>query len=112
MESGGNYEDRRQHYRLFYPREFAPGLIINGRLFIVLDICERAVRFRRDASRYYESGQRISATLLFNDGTKFDVTGWVGRVRDNDVVVLLTKHIPYQKIMAEQVSLGKRKKEV
>lgn len=112
MAAEGNYDDRRQHFRLIYPGEFAPGIIINGRLFIVQDICERAIRFRRDASRHYESGQRISATLLFNDGTKFEVNGWVGRVYSNDVVVMLTKHIPYQKILAEQVNLQKAKKAV
>ncbi len=110
MEAGGSYEDRRQHFRLVYPREFAPGLIINGRLFVIQDICERAIRFRRDASRYYESGQKITAALIFNDGSKFDVSGWVGRVYANDVVVLLTKHIPYQKIMAEQIIIEKKKK--
>ncbi|MHC1782841.1 MAG: hypothetical protein AB9891_08810 [Anaerolineaceae bacterium] len=109
MESDGNDNDRRQHFRLIYPSEFAPGLIINGRLFIVQDICERAIRFRRDASRRYESGQRITATLLFNDGSKFEVIGWVGRIYSYDVVVMLTKYIPYQKIIAEQVNIGKKK---
>lgn len=112
MEADGNYDDRRQHFRLVYPSEFAPGLIINGRLFIVQDICERAIRFRRDASRHYESGQKISAVLLFNDGSKFEVIGWVGRVYSNDVVVMLTRHLPYQKIIAEQVIIQKSKKAV
>jgi hypothetical protein len=108
MQSNGNDDDRRQHYRLKYPGEFAPGLIINGRLFIVRDICERAIRFQRDASRHYESGQKITATMIFNDGSKFEVIGWVGRINLNDVVVILTRHIPYQKIIAEQVNIGKK----
>jgi len=110
MDSGGNYDDRRQFFRLVYPRDSAPGIIINGRLFFVLDICERAIRFQRDASRYYQSGQKITATLIFHDGSKFDVNGWVGRVYQNEVVVMLLKHIPYQKIIAEQISIDKKKK--
>jgi hypothetical protein len=112
MEADEHYDDRRQHFRLKYPSEFAPGIIINGRLFIVQDICERAIRFRRDTSRHYESGQKITAVLLFNDGSKFEVTGWVGRIYSNDVVVMLTKHIPYQKILAEQVIIQKSRKAV
>lgn len=111
MPAAENYDDRRQHFRLVYPSDFAPGMIINGRLFLVKDLCERAIRFTRDASRFYAIGQKITATLIFNDGSKFEVNGWVGRNVGNDVVVMLTKYIPYQKIVAEQVEIGRKIKE-
>ncbi len=40
--------ERRQYYRLLYPPELAPEVVILGISFRVMDISEKGVRFRKD----------------------------------------------------------------
>jgi len=101
-------EERRQYYRLAYPLEAAPGLMVAGHKYPVMDISERGIRFKSDFTRFFDTGEIVRATLLFPEGESMEVTGFVLRLRKDEVVILLIKWIPYQKIQAEQISLRQR----
>ena len=97
--------ERRQYYRLLYPPELAPEIVILGITFRVLDISEKGLRFRKDFNSRLDTGQSIRGVLIFLDLSKFEFQGYILRVVNREAVVVFLKNLPYQKIMAEQVFL-------
>jgi len=97
--------ERRQYYRLIYPPEFAPELLILGYSFKVLDLSEKGVRFRKEFSTRIDTGMMVQGIVLFHDSTQFEFKGYILRVVNREAVVIFIKNLPYQKIMSEQVFL-------
>jgi len=97
--------ERRQYYRLLYPPELAPEIVILGTTFRVLDISEKGLRFRKDFNSRLDTGQSIRGVLIFLDLSKIEFQGYILRVVNREAVVVFLKNLPYQKIMAEQVFL-------
>jgi hypothetical protein len=97
--------ERRQYYRLMYPAELAPEIVILGTTFRVLDISEKGIRFRKDFTTRLDTGQSVRGTIIFQDLSKVEFQGYILRVVNREAVVILLKNLPYQKIMSEQVFL-------
>ncbi|HEX7555552.1 MAG TPA: PilZ domain-containing protein [Leptolinea sp.] len=97
--------ERRQYYRLIYPPEIAPEVVILGTSFRVLDISEKGMRFRKDFSTRLDTGQSVQGVVTFPDSSKYEFKGYVLRVVNREAVVIFLKNLPYQKIMAEQLYL-------
>jgi len=97
--------ERRQYYRLIYPPELAPEVVILGITFRVTDISEKGIRFRKDFYTRLDTGQSVRGVLIFQDLSKYEFQGYVLRVVNREAVVVLIKSLPYQKIMSEQLFL-------
>ncbi|GAP22535.1 PilZ domain-containing protein [Leptolinea tardivitalis] len=95
--------ERRQYYRLIYPPELAPEVVISSITFKVLDISEKGVRFRKDFNTRLDTGQTVQGVVIFQDLSKFEFKGYVLRVVNREAVVIFLKNLPYQKIMTEQL---------
>lgn len=95
--------ERRQFFRLVYPPELAPEVVILGVTFRILDISEKAIRFRKDFSTRLDTGMTVQGVLIFQDLSKYEFKGYVLRVVNREAVVIFLKNLPYQKIMAEQL---------
>jgi hypothetical protein len=102
--------ERRQFFRIIYPAELSPEVVILGTTFRVLDISEKAVRFRKNFNERLDTGQSIKGVIIFLDYSKFEFQGYVLRVVNREVVVNFLNKLPYQKLMAEQVLLQRNKK--
>jgi hypothetical protein len=102
--------ERRQYYRLMYPQELAPEVVILGTTFRVLDIAEKGMRFLKDFYVRMDTGQSIRGVLIFQDLSKFEFQGYILRVVNREAVVIFLKNLPYQKIMSEQLFLQRNSK--
>lgn len=94
--------ERRQYYRLLYPPELAPEVVILGITFPVMDISEKGIRFRKNFTTRLDTGQSVRGTVIFQDLSKFEFSGYVLRVVNREAVVIFLKTLPYQRIMSEQ----------
>lgn len=99
--------ERRQYFRLIYPPELSPEVVILGMTFKVMDISEKGLRFRKDFSTRIDTGQGVQGVVIFQDLSKFEFKGYILRVVNREAVIIFIKNLPYQKIMAEQVFLQK-----
>jgi hypothetical protein len=97
--------ERRQYYRLMYPPELAPEVVILGITFRVLDISEKGIRFRKDFYTRLDTGQSVRGVVIFQDLSKYEFQGYVLRVVNREAVVIFLKNLPYKKIMTEQLFL-------
>jgi hypothetical protein len=95
--------ERRQYYRLMYPPELAPEIVIMGTTFPVMDISEKGVRFRKDFNTRLDTGLSVKGVVIFQDLSKFEFSGYVLRVVNREAVVIFLKNLAYQKIMSEQL---------
>jgi hypothetical protein len=97
--------ERRQYYRLTYPPELAPEVVILGTTFRVMDISEKGMRFRKDFHIRLDTSQSVRGTIIFQDLSKHEFQGYVLRVVNREAVVIFLKNLPYQRIMSEQLFL-------
>jgi len=95
-------KERRVYYRIGHPYADMPKLMVWGDEYQVIDVSEEGVNFRCDEYSGVKPGQTISATITFHDGESFDLEGKIFRIKDNEIVIKLSKGIPYKRIVQEQ----------
>ena len=95
-------ESKRKFFRIFYPNNDCPRLLLSGMSFNVIDVSEEGVRFIVKSVTGFTVGQSASGSVTFADGESFLIHGSVARVTDSDVSLNLKRAIPLRKIMAEQ----------
>jgi hypothetical protein len=102
-------KERRTRYRIRYPAKARPRLILDGRAFEVIDLCERGVRFLLDEGSTIRVGDLITGSIEFRDGSKTYVHGKVLRKHGPlEVVVTDLRGISMEKMIAEQRYLTRR----
>ena len=103
---------KRDHYRLEYPVNDRPSVLVNGLQYEVIDASEQGLKFRCNNTIKPPGKSPFKGTVFFKDGKSFDVSGTVLRYDpDNDhCVVLLTKGIPLAKMIEEQLLLIRKYK--
>ena len=103
--------EKRLFYRLGYPKDFRPKLIIGesewkeykGKEYKVLDICERGVKFTSEAEvREFEPSSKIEAQITFADDELLVVNGEVLRCSENQVVIYPSREISSSRMGKEQ----------
>ncbi|MBW2148868.1 MAG: PilZ domain-containing protein [Deltaproteobacteria bacterium] len=85
---------KRDHFRVTYPYTERPKLTITGEGFDIIDISEKGIKFSLDTT--------LRATISFHDGESLHVEGKIIRIRNNEIVVHLSKDIPPERISTEQ----------
>ncbi len=104
--------EKRQFYRVGYPKEFMPKLIIGEsrgkeehreKEYKIVDICERGVKFTSEAEvRGFEPSSKIEAQITFSDGELLVVNGEVLRCSENQIVIYPSREIPFSRIIKER----------
>lgn len=104
--------EKRQFYRVGYPKDFMPKLIISeiegkkehgDKEYKVVDICERGVKFTSEAEmRGFEPSSKIEAQVIFFDGEPLDVNGKLLRCSENHVVIFPSRDLPSSRVSQEQ----------
>lgn len=95
-------QQRREHFRVAYPLAERPKLKMWEREHNVIDISEQGVKFRYDSSITVRSTKIIRATIRFHDGELVSIEGKVVRSGTNEAILVLSKGIPYKRIVEEQ----------
>jgi hypothetical protein len=100
-------KQKRQFFRIEYPIDERPCLIVGGDQYEVLDTSERGMRLSPLKSGPVPS--TVKGTLRFRDGSECLVAGTVARqAPDGSLVVKLNVGIPLSQIMKEQRRLIQR----
>ena len=101
-------ENRRNHYRVVFPPEIRPRLLLDGpgaahAVLEVLECSERGLRFAPPVRWQHPPGAQLSGRLMFARGAEAHVAGTVQRVETGSVALLLNRRgIPLGTILDEQ----------
>jgi hypothetical protein len=102
------FVNRRAHVRVYYPsvcpNKFLPEFILHFRAYKILDISEGGIRF---VVPHMSLIKNISMTgaIRFPDDMYVEISGEIVRRMKNEIALQLTKGIPYNRIMSEQLRL-------
>jgi hypothetical protein len=98
-------DERRQNYRITYPPDFQPRIVIKEHEFDILDLSETGLRFSIK-SNVRLPGDLFRAQVKLHNGTAVEIMGRIIRVTGEDAAMfLVVKKIPYQIILSEQAFL-------
>jgi hypothetical protein len=98
---------RREHYRVEYPRAYRPTLVLGGSGYGVVEISERGVRFEAEDTGAFEVGRAVEIAIKFADGDVLDLRGEINRLEASTVVIRLSTAVPLKKIRSEELYLIK-----
>ncbi|MGF1753854.1 PilZ domain-containing protein [Vibrio makurazakiensis] len=95
-------EQKRQYYRLKYPKRARPVLRVEDQLFHVSEVSEKGVRLMIKNLTAFYSGLSLVGTLDLHDHSKVKVCGAVLRFDGNEVILQLTKGPTFKDMVSEQ----------
>ncbi len=111
MTNNNKNIDRRESFRIQYPEDKQPKIIIKSVEYEVIDMSETGVRFRIDDS-HKMPGDLFHAKVILHNNVTIEVLGRIIRVTGEDAAMfLLVKKIPYQIILSEQAFLRQLEEE-
>ena len=90
----GKRPERRQYFRHQYPLAERPLLIIEGKTFPILDISARSLRIETTPGMTFVGGDTVSMTIRFSEGKELARSGYVVRMQDTHVGIVLSEEIP------------------
>ncbi|MDB1122939.1 PilZ domain-containing protein [Vibrio algarum] len=99
---------RREYFRLRYPKSERPRAKILDRDFRICEISEQGTRILFTNSHPVSRGVTIKGTIRFHDGVEIPIEGRVLRLDDNELVAKLTKGPDLKRMTAEQIYLRKK----
>ena len=97
---------RRAHFRVKYPVEHAPRMIITGTPYVVIDISERGARLGNPMRRRLPD-DIFKVFVWLHEGEPLKVLAKVVRLEQANVALYFLQEIPYNRILSEQVYLKK-----
>lgn len=101
----------REYYRVAYPVQLRPKLLVQGHTFEVIDVCEHGIRFSLGDAAAPDAGYEVEGTLRFRRGETIPVRGTVLRVIEGEVAARLeAAGVPLRAIMEEQRFLLDRRR--
>ena len=101
---------RRDHFRIVYPKEDRPRFTSGGLTFWVVDLAEQGMKFRSDGVVPWHDGDALRGRIAFHDDGFVDVEGNVLRHVAGNVVATFTRGVPLARIMEEQRWLIRKQK--
>ena len=98
--------NRRQFYRIPYPAEERPRLVVGSAIHEVLNCSEKGLMFRPSKGEAFQEGDAVIGRMRLASREEIPVAGTVVRVEDGRVSVHLdASHIPFALIIKEQLHL-------
>lgn len=95
-------ENRRKHFRIQYPVNRRPKLIILDIEYEVIDISEQGIRFLGKKLYEFEIGSEVKVKIVFYDRGSLDLKGKILRVNKEQTIIYLSTTIPFERIAQEQ----------
>jgi hypothetical protein len=99
---------RRSVYRVIYPINERPSLIIGRTTYPVMDCSELGLRYENTTAPYPEVGAVVEGLLRFPRGSELWVVGEIIRVQADCAAVTFHQGLPFGEIIAEQRWLRNR----
>ena len=97
-------ENRREYFRISYPKGAGPKLISGGVTYPVMNLSEQGLLLALPSRKteIYTVGNLFSGSITFHDKESFLIIGTITRVGEDGIAINLRKSIPLRIIMAEQ----------
>lgn len=96
----------RHYFRIRYPVEARPRLVLGSNICEVLDCSEKGVRFRATCMLRPARGDMLEGKLRFPRGEELAVHGEVVRIEEDRVALELSgRGVPFGVILQEQLYL-------
>jgi c-di-GMP-binding flagellar brake protein YcgR len=103
--------ERRETYRVTYPQDYHPALIIRDIEFDSLDLSETGLKFKIKENIKLP-GDLFHAKVKLHDESSIEVLGRIVRITgEHAAMFLVVKKIPYQFILSEQAYLRLKNEE-
>lgn len=97
--------ERRAYFRVLYPDNHRPSIMIRNNLFQIIDICEIGIRFTNPDHQKLP-GDIFQAVVTLHDNDPVNIVGRIIRLADTEAAMMMTiRGIPYRKIISEQAYL-------
>jgi hypothetical protein len=93
--------NRRQHFRLTYPPDAGPLLVVRGAEIRVLELSERGLRLTPSAGGP-TAGERLEGVLRFPDGVEIPIEGVTLRAAGAPVTIRLVAGVGLDRMLVEQ----------
>ncbi len=102
--------NQRGHFRIEYPRQERPALVLHDQALEVVDCSESGLRYVLPSEEPVpQIGSEVRGVLRFHGGEEVNVEGVVSRLDGPTAAVLLSGgEIPFAIILREQQSLRRR----
>ncbi len=97
-----NHEQKRQYYRLKYPRQARPVVRFSDELFHVSEVSEKGIRVVMNRLTSLYKGLTMKGTINFRDDQRVEVKGSVLRLDDGEFVVYLDQGLSFKQMVEEQ----------
>jgi len=94
-------EQRRQYFRLRYPKNARPILRVEHFMFYITESSEKGVKVIIGHHTSLYCGLHISATISLH-GIDIDIEGMILRFDKNEVVIALSKGLSFKNMVSEQ----------
>ena len=102
-------DQRRKHYRVWYPDHHRPVLQLGGKRFNVAELSEKGARIVPDSDApdapEIPRGERFRARMHFVDGGEVGVTARFLRVDGPHLVLQLLLGVSLRRMISEQMRL-------
>lgn len=97
--------ERRAYFRVVYPTELRPSIVIRNNEYKIIDICEIGIRFY-NPEHIRLPGDIFQAVVTLHDDDPVNIVGRIIRIADEEAAMMMTiRGIPYRKIIIEQAFL-------
>ena len=98
-------ENAREYFRIVYPMNDRPTIMVGEHCFEVIDLSERGVKFFLNGSigdKVFKKDGAMQGTIMLHEGAPVEVEGRVVRATESEVVVNLRKGVRFSRIIREQ----------
>lgn len=98
-----SYPFQREYYRILYPLQERPRLLLQEEAYEVIDCSERGLRYFVPKGPLPEIGATVHGQLRFRRGAALNIQGAVVRIQDDEVAIHFpTAQIPLSILFDEQ----------
>lgn len=80
-------EQKRESFRVEFPRSYYPTITLQGKSFDIFDASEFGIRFYNADNSYFIQDEEINTTIIFPDNEQFDVKAKIVRIEKSSSVL-------------------------
>ena len=95
-------QEKRQHHRIRYPLSERPKFHDADRIYAVLDISARGLRYAIPDGLFPKPYEPVKGILRFRHNTPIAIDSVVVRAQNGEVALYLHQEIPFAVLLAEQ----------
>jgi len=98
-------EQKRESFRVEYPKAYSPKITIKDCVFDVFDVSEFGIKFYVIDEHLFQRNELVSASINFSDNDEYEIEASIVRIEKGFISLKLITPLPLSKIRAEHLFL-------